>query len=377
MATTRRFGFLSGGYAQPNEGETPSVKAITARLKAYLDTRPQQVIAPDCFTLILPNTNTYRWTNADVPVVIYRGEDADSGVLGLGELGDFTLGDATGLTPAVFSANGVRIQGLKASQKCGLDVDEQDVTVYCSTPDYFLQSVDAEHSGVLGDGELGSMVLGSGPQPFPEFGPSAEMIEGLPFLWALSRGLLDDATIIRETAFLPRWGSPAIGSLVRFHGVVSSIDKIGYSEATLKVKSDLVRLDTPFPRNIYQPTCIHVLFDEGCTLDKEDFGESGTVGSSTTTSVIHWSSGRPTGYFDQGTVTFTSGALNGLNAGVKFSDGTTLTMMDLLPVTPLPGDTFDAFPGCDHTPGAGGCAKFNNLAHYRGYPRVPPPVTAA
>jgi len=68
--------------------------------------------------------------------------------------------------------------------------------------------------------------------------------------------------------------------------------------------------------------------------------------------------------------------LANLTATVKDSSSSSLTIAGVLPVAPQPGDTFDAYPGCDHTTGANGCAKFSNLAHFRGYPRVPPPSTA-
>jgi hypothetical protein len=45
----------------------------------------------------------------------------------------------------------------------------------------------------------------------------------------------------------------------------------------------------------------------------------------------------------------------------------------LYPVTV--GDTFQFLPGCDHTTAT--CHNtFNNLAHYGGFPYIPPPETA-
>lgn len=34
----------------------------------------------------------------------------------------------------------------------------------------------------------------------------------------------------------------------------------------------------------------------------------------------------------------------------------------------LPGMAVEVFPGCDHTPGPNGCAKFNNMPNYGGFP---------
>ncbi|MGD0143964.1 MAG: phage BR0599 family protein [Rhizomicrobium sp.] len=92
--------------------------------------------------------------------------------------------------------------------------------------------------------------------------------------------------------------------------------------------------------------------------------------------MINWTNTSPTTYFYEGTIAFTSGELEGITANLKASSSTTLTLADQLPVAPQPGDSFDAYPGCNHTTRAGGCATFNNLAHFRGYPNVPPPATA-
>jgi uncharacterized phage protein (TIGR02218 family) len=209
-----------------------------------------------------------------------------------------------------------------------------------------------------------------------QFGPSAELIEGIPFLQALRQGIFDGAFLQRDRAFLYAWGAAPIGTVTLFHGRISSIDKIGRVEAQIKVKSDLVLLDIDFPRNIYQAGCIHILFDSGCALVKSSFAVAGTVASGSTNLVINWTNTQGANYFYEGTVTFTSGALNGYTTNLKSSGTTTLTVVDQLPVAPQPGDTFNAYPGCNHTTGAGGCATFNNLVHFRGYPNVPPPATA-
>lgn len=351
------------------------MKALSSRLQAYLFSRPTQIISPDCFTFTLNNGNQYFYTNADIPITIYDASDDDSGVLDLGILGDFTLADATGLTPRIFAANSIRIDGAKASQKIGLDVDEQDLTIYAKTPDIYLSAVSDIRSGVLGTGKLASMNLGEALAGGPSFGPSLELIEGLPFFWALREGVFDDATITRETAYLPAWGSPAIGSVQRFHGRFSSIDKVGRTEAKVKVKSDLVRLAVDMPRNIYQPSCRHTLYDAGCAINKADFAVNGTVQAGSSTTLIQWTDGNPVGYFNQGTVTFTSGVLNGEQVTVKHSSTSNILLMAPLTVAPATGDTFKAYPGCNHT--ASQCAaRFNNLRHFLGFPRVPPPVTA-
>jgi hypothetical protein len=109
---------------------------------------------------------------------------------------------------------------------------------------------------------------------------------------------------------------------------------------------------------------------------KSAYAVAGMVGSGSTNLVINWTNTSSATAFYEGTITFSSGVLNGYTANLKSSDSTTLTVVDQLPVAPQPGDTFNAYPGCNHTTGAGGCGTFNNLVHFRGYPNVPPPATA-
>jgi len=84
------------------------------------------------------------------------------------------------------------------------------------------------------------------------------------------------------------------------------------------------------------------------------------------------------GYYDLGTVTFTSGLNTGVSRAVKlFTSGTPATLAFALPWpnAVAPGDRFSICPGCDKQ--ADTCtAKFSNLAHFSAEPYVPAPETA-
>ncbi len=236
-----------------------------------------------------------------------------------------------------FLANSVRVSGLKYAIKIGVDVDEQDITI--------------------------------------QAGPT-DTVNGVPFLAALRRGVFDGAYIQRDRAFFTAWSAPAVGAVTLFHGRVSTVDKIGRTEAHMKVKSDLVLLDISMPHNLYQPACLHTLYDSGCGVSRAAHTASGTVQTGSTTSVIVWS-GATIGTYDQGTLTFTSGPNAGVQVTVKSSDASNhLYLAYPLDTAPGVGDGFTVSWGCDHSTGAGGCAKFNNLANFRGFPYVPPPETA-
>ena len=239
-----------------------------------------------------------------------------------------TLGGTT------FLANSILIDGLGFNCALGLDVDEQQVTLAARPTD---------------------------------------TIGGVPALVAIHRGALDGCTVRRERAFLTSWTAPPLGSVVLFQGRVTSVDSVGRTSATVTVASDLVLLDIDMPRNLYQPTCVHALYDAGCGLQRSAWGKPGTVAAGSGAAQIVWAGADPK--FAQGTLAFTSGVLAGQTVGIKTVSAGALALAYPLSALPAVGDGFTAYPGCDRTQ-ATCAAKFNNTANFRGFPFVPPPAAA-
>jgi uncharacterized phage protein (TIGR02218 family) len=125
------------------------------------------------------------------------------------------------------------------------------------------------------------------------------------------------------------------------------------------------------PRNIFSPTCLHVLYDAGCALNAADFATTTTVGAASTQTIINNAAASQNEV--QGTMAFTSGLNAGIRATIKSAvNGVSWSLMYPLPNIPAPGDSIIAYFGCDHT--AATCsAKFSNLVNFRGFPNVPPP----
>ncbi|MGH9676508.1 MAG: DUF2163 domain-containing protein, partial [Candidatus Acidiferrum sp.] len=239
----------------------------------------------------------------------------------------------------VYAANSILVDGLKFKSAAGLEVDQQQITVSARATD---------------------------------------TVGGVPFLQALRNGVFDGAEVQRERAFLNSWSlsdaANPIGSVILFKGRVGTVDSIGRTTAQITVNSDLVLLDLQMPRNIYSPTCQHVLYDSGCTLVKSAFGTAGTVGAGSTFSIINWSGAQPS--FSQGTITFSSGINAGVSANVKTAiAGVSLGLSYPLLNAPSAGDAFTVYFGCDHSQ-ATCTSKFNNLANFRGFPYIPPPTYA-
>jgi uncharacterized phage protein (TIGR02218 family) len=235
-----------------------------------------------------------------------------------------------------YLGNNILIDGLKYKASVGLEVDKQDITIAAR---------------------------------------SDQLANGAPFLQALRNGALDGCEVTRYRVFWSdKIGGTLIGGVIMFKGRVGTIDKIGRASAQISVNSDLVLLDIDMPRNIYQATCLHTLYDSGCTLSKASFGTNGTVGADSTASLIKWTGASLN--FQQGTVSFTSGVNAGVTATVGSAvAGTSFSLIYPMESPPATADAFTVYYGCDHTPGT--CkAKFNNLSNLRAFPYVPPPQMA-
>jgi uncharacterized phage protein (TIGR02218 family) len=231
-----------------------------------------------------------------------------------------------------YSARSVQVSGLKYKAAVGLDADEQTIDVAARATD------------LVGD---------------------------LPILQALRQRVFDGALVERRMAF---FSDPLlqdlIGSVVVFSGRVTSIKSLGRVSAQISVKSDLVLLDIDMPRNLWQPTCLHALYDSGCTLNRASFAATGTVGAGSTGQVINWSGAALTQ--QQGSFVLSDGRSATIKSVVP---GVSLTLMVPFQEVPAVGAAFTAYQGCDHTQGT--CqSKFNNLINFRAFPYVPPPEMA-
>jgi uncharacterized phage protein (TIGR02218 family) len=290
----------------------PAPTALISYLNAARASPDAQLLMADAFLFTLQGGLTLAYTNIDVT---------------------FTYAGVT------YLANSILVDGLKYKAAVGLEADQQQITVAARATD--------------------------------------TIAGGAPFLQALRDGSFDGCEIVRYRVFFSdRLGGMAIGAAMLFKGRLGNIDEIGRSSAKLTVNSDLVLLDIDMPRNMYQPTCLHTLYDIGCGLSKTSpsFGASGTVGAGSTASIIYWSGANAN--FAQGTITFTSGVLAGVTATVGSAvNGSALNLINPLQSVPATGDGFTVYFGCDHTLTT--CqAKFNNLVNFRGFPYVPPPQMA-
>lgn len=211
-------------------------------------------------------------------------------------------------------------------------------------------------------------------------------VEGIGFLTALKNGAIDGARVKVDRLFMATAGDTSAGTASVFSGRVSDC-KFGRTEASLSVVSDLILLNVQMPRNVYQPGCLHTLFDDdmlaqgnpatGCKISKASFQTTTAAASGSTTTLVNTAlGGSPaTGYFDLGYVVFQNGQNAGLKRTVKSYASGNFTLMNPLPFAPGVGDAFLAYPGCDKQQST--CSsKFGNLVNFRGLPYVPSAETS-
>jgi uncharacterized phage protein (TIGR02218 family) len=234
-----------------------------------------------------------------------------------------------------FNASGPLVSGLKYKGSVGLEVDKQQITIAARPTDLIGQA---------------------------------------PFLIALRDGAFDGAPVYRDRVFLNAPGGAVVGGVRLFQGRISTVDNVGRTQATLTVASDLVILDYDMPKNLFSPTCLHVLYDAGCGIIRGTFSLDGNCEAGSNSGTIMFSGARAGDA--QGSLVFTSGANANIRVTIKsVVVGSLYNLMYPLPFAPATGDAFNVAFGCDHTQST--CvAKFNNLANFRGFPYVPPPQLA-
>lgn len=238
-------------------------------------------------------------------------------------------------------------------------------TTYLTGPPNFKRGTVEE---VIGLSKVGTLTLEIHANP-------TDLINGVPILQKVVRGDFDKAALTVRRLFMDS-GLNQQGTVIRFVGNMGDLDQVSRTVAKFTCKSKVEELNLQLPRNILQPTCIHTLFDSGCTLSKTSFAVNGTVQAGSTVNKLITNLTQADSYFDNGQLVFTSGVNNGHTIAVKkyVNSGGTVYFVVPLPALPSAGDTFTIYPGCDKTQAT--CSgKFSNLANFGGFPYVPVPET--
>jgi hypothetical protein len=218
--------------------------------------------------------------------------------------------------------------------------------------------------------------------PRPDNPGGAPLIAGYSILQAGRLGILDNAIITYAKLFMnkPAYGAnldTSPGAIGWFQGLVSDLSA-DRAMTTIKLSANIITLNqVQMPKNLYQATCSHTVYDAGCTLLKASFTKTGAVTGtpSTFSFASNMGAAYALGYFSLGVLTFTSGANKSFSATVKSYDGAGNFALQIpMPAPIAAGDTYSVYPGCSRLMNV--CSgKFNNLAHFKGMPFIPVPET--
>ncbi len=188
----------------------------------------------------------------------------------------------------------------------------------------------------------------------------------------LEAGLYDNA---RVEAWLVNWAAPEERHLMRI-GSIGEVRREGEA-FTAEVRSLSHALDQERGR-IFRATCDADLGDARCGVDLEsdDWSASATVVETDgfSTLVASVPGDRPSGFFDAGALTFTSGANAGRRSEVlrhkRDDDGDHLTLWQPMADAIEAGDAFTVSAGCDKRFST--CRdRFANAENFRGFPHIP------
>lgn len=190
---------------------------------------------------------------------------------------------------------------------------------------------------------------------------------------AILQGRLDGATISKDRYYKQDWFSPFVGGVKVFRGLVSNVDSVGPLSARIKVKSDLVLLDTKMPKTLHLTGCQNVFGGPGCGISLAALAVVGAVGAGATRLVIPWASS-DSGY-TKGKVHIANGDSVVRVRTIVKADASSMTLAYPLDFDPAETLEFTAFPGCSRTTDpTTGCPRFYPAdwqEHYRGFPFVP------
>jgi len=215
---------------------------------------------------------------------------------------------------------------------------------------------------------------------------AGDLLGGAGVIAFANNGGFDAARVTLSRAFMPAPANTAFGVIPLFNGRVSAVQAVR-GQATLTVKGDSLLLNQKAPHNLYEPACIHSLYDIGCALLRTHYSWSNTVGPGGGNAYVVPGTAltamgtTPQGAIDpaaftQGSITFTGGVCAGQTRGIRAASAAGLQLAYPLDALPAPGDPFTITYGCDHTQPT--CAaRFNNTGNYRAFPYIPPAETSA
>lgn len=149
---------------------------------------------------------------------------------------------------------------------------------------------------------------------------------------------------------------------------------LGVSFMDSKAKIELEPIGTSVRRNglrrMYQKLCPRVLYSASCGVSASTYRVSAVADVSGVTVTAGVLGTHADGYWKGGYIEWPiAGGLT--ERRFIFDHVGTSIELDMPPVGLVSGTLVTFYPGCDHTLGTNGCAKFSNQVNYGGMPYIP------
>jgi hypothetical protein len=322
------------------------MKTVTAPLQTLLNASGgvNPIVAWDLFTILLTGGGLLTYTTAPFP--IYAADNTIWNAPDYPGTGTLWASNLTWL-PKVLDDGGGQALG---HWKVGLDSDSFQFKIAPSAKDLY--------TGAAFPDQIGSVA----------------------WLAAARAGALDGAFVYWDRAYfasvpthpIPVKGLSPVGTLCMQRGIVGQID-FSNTAAFVTVNDFKSLLSQQMPRNVYQASCRHRLFDSRCTLTAATYTKTGAASAGSTQANIVATVAAPGGSatFALGTLTMTSGLNSGVSRMVSSWAGGNFSLLSPMPFTVAPGDTFSVTAGCNKSQSQ--CTAFGNLVNFGGESYVPPP----
>src|ERR1700733_12964541 len=165
----------------------------------------------------------------------------------------------------------------------------------------------------------------------------ADMPDGSNIKLSVHNGLFNFATVLLSRLFMPSPGDTSLGALDIFLGNVADVE-IDALSVKITAKGANNVLGQYMPRNTFNQSCIHNLFDKGCAPNpgqpgggpaKAAYTVASSVGAGSTRGMIVWPAivpPNPTN-FNYGWVEFTSGACEGSGRSIAIAGAESFTLI--------------------------------------------------
>jgi uncharacterized phage protein (TIGR02218 family) len=161
----------------------------------------------------------------------------------------------------------------------------------------------------------------------------------------LRAGVYDYAEV---WTFEINWADTSMGILKLAYGRMGEVVIVDH-KARCEVRG-LAQLLATMIGDVYTPECRKSLGDALCKIDLSGYTHAGTVSTITSDrifTIAGAASGKATGYYNYGKITFSSGPNAGLSMQVESQTGDALTLIEPMPFTVAAADAFTLIAGCD------------------------------